>query len=272
LSGRGRFLYPGVHAVGREEADVTNSSSLAAIMAKVQPDYVINCAAITNVAYCEKYPEQALRVNAVGAGKAAIAARAVGAHFIQVSTDYVFPGYQGPYRTTDTPLPINAYGLSKRWGEQAVLALHPQSIVVRVGWLFGRDYPSSAPMLAESENYKVEVGNVQATHRANIWDDLYGNPTHVENVANILSWMVGNWGGVLHFDGGYLPRINHIASSEGAISWYEFLIKDYPEIRATSGRSWDVKRPEKGGLVPTPGLEAWSYEAALRVFRDECND
>lgn len=249
---------------GRDEVDVTDSRSLAEAMSRWNPTWVINCAAVTNVAYCEKNPELVLRVNAIGAGKAAIAARAVGAQFIQVSTDYVFPGYGGPYRPDSNPLPINAYGLSKRLGEQAVLALHPEALVVRVGWLFGKDYPSSAPMLAEGENYMVEVGNVQANHRANIWNDIYGNPTHVSNVASLLIDIV-----LLHVKP---HRISHIATDANPISWYEFLVGAYPEIRGVSGKSWDVKRPERGGLVPTPGLEAWSYEDALKVFRYECEN
>lgn len=50
---------------------------------------IINCAAHTNVDACEKQWDAAYRINALGPRNLSIAAEAVGAKMIHVSTDYV---------------------------------------------------------------------------------------------------------------------------------------------------------------------------------------
>lgn len=50
-----------------------------------------------------------------------VVADEVGAYVLFISTDYVFDGTKPPYKTTDTPNPLNKYGLSKAEGEKLVL-------------------------------------------------------------------------------------------------------------------------------------------------------
>ena len=45
----------------------------------------------------------------------------LGIFLIYISTDYVFDGTKPPYKTTDTPNPLNKYGITKLNGEHVVL-------------------------------------------------------------------------------------------------------------------------------------------------------
>mgnify|MGYP000295613694 CR=1 FL=1 len=52
------------------------------------PDVIINCAGLTDVQACEENPEEAYKINAIGARNLATAARRIDAKFIQISTTY----------------------------------------------------------------------------------------------------------------------------------------------------------------------------------------
>src|ERR1700730_10111756 len=90
------------------------------------PDIIINTAAMTNVDDCELKQYDALSTNSYGVRYLAEISCHSGAHLLQISTDYVFSGERtqpGLYREDDTPHPINFYGQTKLYGEQAVLDL-----------------------------------------------------------------------------------------------------------------------------------------------------
>src|SRR5262245_2650480 len=81
-------IFPAGHA----ECDITDPSTLKSNFETIRPNLVLNCAAYTDVDGCERSPELAMAVNAVGAGNVARAAENVGAKVFHISTDYVFDG------------------------------------------------------------------------------------------------------------------------------------------------------------------------------------
>ena len=85
------------------------------------PDVIINCAGLTDVQACEENPEEAYKINAIGARNLATAARRIDAKFIQISTDDVFGGDEGKaFCEFDDPHPTTMYGKSKYAGEKLV--------------------------------------------------------------------------------------------------------------------------------------------------------
>lgn len=97
-------------------------AALERLMLDRFPDAVVNAAALSDVGACERDPEGARRANVELPERTAQLAHHVGARLVHVSTDMVFDGRQGPYRSTDTPGPLNAYARSKLEGEAAVMA------------------------------------------------------------------------------------------------------------------------------------------------------
>ena len=127
-----------VLALSHDELDVTNGPRVDAVVARFEPDAVVNCAAWTDVDGAESREREAMAVNDTGAGLLSVAAGTVGAKIVYPSTDYVFDGSKGrPYVESDVPSPISAYGRSKLAGETAVAVANSRHFIVRTSWLFG---------------------------------------------------------------------------------------------------------------------------------------
>ncbi len=167
-----------VLALPRQTADVTSPAALAGWMGSFRPELVINCAAFTKVDDCETRRELAFAVNGEGAGHAARAAASAGAHFVHVSTDYVFDGQATePYRPDSAVAPISVYGASKLEGERQALA-YERAAVVRTSWLFGPGGPSFVTSIAN----KVRRGEGPLS----VVDDQVGGPTYTRFLARAL--------------------------------------------------------------------------------------
>src|SRR5512138_640620 len=96
------------------DLDITRPRETREKLSSHQPHIIVNCAAYTDVDGSESNPELAFAVNSQGVRNLAMAALATGAKLVHLSTDYVFDGAsRSPYRETDSPRPLNAYGRSK---------------------------------------------------------------------------------------------------------------------------------------------------------------
>ena len=127
-----------VRAYPRTRLDVTDAEAVMENVAVYRPDAVVNCAAWTDVDGAEEHQDEAMAVNATGAGNVAAATAEIGAKVLYVSSDFVFDGKKGaPYVESDVPTPISAYGRSKLSGEEATLFANRRSMVVRTAWTFG---------------------------------------------------------------------------------------------------------------------------------------
>src|SRR6476620_5796998 len=112
-------------------------------LSKAKFDLLINCAALTNVDYCESHREEAFVVNAEAPRLLAQIANEKSARLVHFSTDYVFDGKKtDPYVEEDKAVPLSVYGESKLEGERRVLEVSSQHLVVRLSWVFGPDKPS----------------------------------------------------------------------------------------------------------------------------------
>jgi dTDP-4-dehydrorhamnose reductase len=78
---------------------------------------VIHCAAIKNLEFCEFNKIEATKVNILGTINVAFFCNEINAKLIYISTDYVFKGTRGNYKTNDEVGPINFYGETKLAGE-----------------------------------------------------------------------------------------------------------------------------------------------------------
>lgn len=117
-----------------ERLDILNKKSVDQLVEKIRPDMIVNCAAITDVDFCEDNPEIAEAVNVDGTKNLVDAARNVGAQFVYFSTDSVFDGKKGNYTEESTPNPINVYSKTKLEGEKLV---SEKDILIRTtmyGW------------------------------------------------------------------------------------------------------------------------------------------
>jgi dTDP-4-dehydrorhamnose reductase len=129
-----------VQALSRSEVQVENYSSVIDALAGFNPDWVINTAAFHKLPECEADPDRAMFVNRLGARTVAEAAERLGVKAAYISTDYVFDGQLAPgekYSPLDKRNPLNAYGISKAFGEDETLLVAEGNAVFRISSVFG---------------------------------------------------------------------------------------------------------------------------------------
>ena len=120
----------------RQELDFLNPDEVADRVRRLRADWVINCAAYTQVDRAESEVEQAFVINRDSVAQLAGAVAGYGGNLLHVSTDFVFDGEQSrPYREEDDARPLGVYGRSKWEGEQAVRAVLPEAIILRTAWV-----------------------------------------------------------------------------------------------------------------------------------------
>jgi dTDP-4-dehydrorhamnose reductase len=127
-----------VTGFGKKELNILNYETVNKIIGKLKPDVVINTAAYHVASDCELYPEKAFALNSAAEKNLADACRNAKSVLVYISTDRVFNGQKGkPYKETDTPGPIQAYGLSKYAGEVLSTTYNKKSIIIRTCGMFG---------------------------------------------------------------------------------------------------------------------------------------
>ena len=135
-----RFEGAGYTVVGTDaELSVTEADRIEAFATDVRPSAIINCAGIPRAGVGLSNRVKAYEVNALGARNVAVAANAVGALMVQVSTDDVYPVRMAEAANEfDAPHPETPYGKSKRAGEMMVRDTTPDHLIVRASWLYDR--------------------------------------------------------------------------------------------------------------------------------------
>jgi dTDP-4-dehydrorhamnose reductase len=183
--------------------DITDSHAVRTLFAELQPEFVFHCAAYTHVDGCERDPDLAYKVNALGTWTVASAAEAVGAALVAVSTDFVFDGTKrSPYTEFDAPNPISQYGASKLAGENLARSSCRRCYIVRTSWLYGvhgKNFPYTVISLAKT---KPELPIVA---------DQFGTPTYTVDLVNAISEIISTG----------LYGIYHV-SNRGETSWEGF--------------------------------------------------
>ncbi len=118
--------------------DILRRDAIDSVLETVQPDWLINCAAMANLEECEENPEHARVINVDVPAQMAIVCAERGIRFVHISTDAVFDGEKTePYFEDDLPNPQGVYSQTKLDGENATFSANPNAIVARVnffGW------------------------------------------------------------------------------------------------------------------------------------------
>ncbi len=163
--------------------DLLTPGAVEELIERVEPDWVIHCAALANLEACEANPEQARKLNSELPGKLASIVARGGARLLHVSTDAVFDGVRGNYDETDPPNPLSVYAQTKLEGEYAVAEANPGAIIARVN-LFGWSLTGKRS-LAE-----FFFNNLQARNQVFGFTDVYFCPLLANHLARIFIQML----------------------------------------------------------------------------------
>lgn len=186
----------GPAAVGEiRSLDITDFGATREFFAETRPDLVFHGAAYTNVDGCERDPDLAHKVNALGTWNVASAAEESGAALVAISTDFVFDGTKRErYTEFDAPNPLSHYGASKLAGENLARAACRRCYVIRTSWLYG----------IHGKNFPYTILNLAKTKpELPIVADQFGTPTYtVDLVEAIIAIVQTPLYGVYHVSNG----------------------------------------------------------------------
>ena len=228
---------------GYTRLDITDETSVERLFDDFEPDVVINAAAMTQVDDCEKDRDLCWRVNADAVDTLARCCRDHGARLLQISTDFVFDGRDGPYREDARPNPISYYGRSKLAGENnARGAGTDRWAIIRTVLVYG------APQADARSNFVTWVhSKLQAGEHIRVVTDQWRTPTWVVDLADAVERVVRfRKSGIYHVSGRELMSVHAFAHRiAGVVGLDASLIGEAD--KATF--SQPAERPEKTGFI-----------------------
>ena len=166
--------------------DLGEYSETKAMIEDVAPAAVIHTAAITDLDYCEKYPDDSLQINLHAAINLASLCSDKDIPFIFTSADLVFDGAGAPYVEDDPPTPINVFGEHKALAEEGILAAYADAVVARLPLIVG--YAS----LGRQSFYHKLVAAFRNGQEATLFGDAVRTPVSASVAAQGLLQAAGS--------------------------------------------------------------------------------
>ncbi len=256
-------LLPEAIGLSRQQLDIASDEAVSQILGPFEPKIIINCAAYNQVDLAETEKETAWAGNVTGPENLATFARENDCQLVHISTDFVF-GQRSenriPFTEFDVPKPNCVYGASKLAGENAVLAVEPDHLVIRTCGLYGSG--------GKTNFVKTMLRVASQGKPLRVVNDQICSPTSVEDLAaGVLALIDSSAEGLYHF------------VNEGEVSWYDFakrifeLAKIDADLSPISSKEFGAaaKRPEYSVLDcakyhQQTGKNIRSIDDALRCY------
>ena len=248
--------------------DITRKNKVDVFLGRRRFDYIVNCAAYTDVDRAEREKEKARKVNVEGSKNLADAALKSGAVLIHLSTVYVFDGKSNvPYSEADAPCPLSIYGKTKFAGERAIRQTMCRTVIIRTSWLY-----SHFLFLREGKNFVrsiMQLGKKKKVLR--IVADQIGAPTYVEDLTNAILAVIENTGNKKKVIRS--PLLYHF-SNEGVASWYDFAktivsVKNLPcQVEPISTREYPTPAPRPANSLLNTSKIKSDFAIKIPYWRD----
>ncbi|HLL89695.1 MAG TPA: dTDP-4-dehydrorhamnose reductase [Tepidisphaeraceae bacterium] len=253
----------------RDTLDITDPASVRATFERARPTLLINCAAYTAVDKAEQQEAIANAINGTAVGYLGAACREFGTAMVHYSTDFVFDGKStAPYKPTDEPAPLSAYGRSKLLGEQELQRHAPANwLILRTAWLYGANGPCFPATM-------VKVA--KAGKPLKVVADQHGSPTYTFDLTDATLGLL---------DKGAASGIYH-ATNAGRTTWFDFtaaILEEFglkTDLSPQLAADWKKLKPD---AAERPGFSVMDVSAteqalgrpmrpwreALRAYRQE---
>ena len=248
------------------QLDVADKVSVRKLVDEIEPDVIVNTAAMTNVDQCETEREQAWKSNVVSVENLVHSAKLVGARLVHLSTDYIFDGKNGPYDESDRPNPISYYGRTKLAAENILRTSEIPHTIVRTMVLYGMGYRVKL-------NFALWVlkSLSEGTH-IRVVDDQVSSPTLVDDLAYALSKIIElGRTGVYHISGPDLISRFEFAKTLASVFGFDGKL-------ITPEKTRDMKqpapRPLKSGFITLKaetelGITMSGAKQGLLIFKNQ---
>ena len=235
----------------KNQLDISNFLLFKQNVKDLEIDYIINCAAYTDVIKSEDNRQLAEIVNSISVEKIARICFEENVRLIHISTDYVFNGEKkSKYVETDITNPINFYGLTKLNGEKNIFKYNlKQSIIIRTSWLYSELENNFVSKILSKINSKIDI---------NVIDNEFGCPTNSMDLALTILEII--------------PKLNNAETevyhycNNGICSRYELakeinsIANGESKIIPTNFYDYKIKRPKNSGLNTSKIVNKYNIE------------
>jgi dTDP-4-dehydrorhamnose reductase len=251
--------------------DCTDEAAVHRAFDETHPDVVIHTAAMTNVDACELDPVTCRLQNVTAVEHLVAGALAINAHFIHLSTDFIFDGAAGPYTEEDMPNPLSIYGQSKLDAERIVIASGlTKWAIARTIIVYG-----IAKGLSRSNVVLWAKSALEKGQSINVVHDQWRMPTLAEDLADGCIRIAKKGAtGIYNLSGPDGMSILELVQRVG-----RFFDLDPSVITAVSSASLSqpAKRPPHTGFVLDKarrdlGYAPNGFEAGLAMLREQLQD
>jgi dTDP-4-dehydrorhamnose reductase len=158
--------------------DITNRNQVESVVQASKPDVIINTAAMTQVDQCETEQDKCWLNNVTAVENLVHACEQTKTHLVQVSTDFIFDGTNGPLDETAKPNPISFYGKSKLAAEVAIQKSNTDWAILRTVLVYGVTNDMSRSNIVLWVKKSLEEGKT-----INVVNDQWRTPTLAEDLA-----------------------------------------------------------------------------------------
>lgn len=255
---RQRNIY--FEALGRKDADILHSSSILAVIEQHKPWAIINAAGYVRVDDAEQNNEECFALNTTAPSVIAEICAQKNIRFMTFSSDLVFDGSKStPYHEADPVKPLNIYGASKAEAERRILAVNPDTLIIRSSAFFGPwdKYNFAHAVLSSLEKQIPFI----------VPENVFVSPTYLPDLVHAaMDLFIDEEKGIWHL------------VNEGSISWTDFA----GEIAARGGfgkqlviarpvceMGWKAKRPAYSVLQSERGIKLPVLETALERYFEQ---
>lgn len=224
--------------------DVADKNRVEEVFEKIRPEVVVHAATLTDVDKCETDKELAWKINVEGTRNVAEAAKASHAFLVYISTDYVFNGEKGNYKETDTPDPVDYYGLTKLEAEEIVQEIMEEYCIARGSVIYG-----ALPAAGKINFALWLINKLKGAEKPKLLTDQWNTPTLNTNMADMtLEIIERKLTGIYHTSGA--TRISRYDFAKQLAQTFN-LNADLLTPNTMAEFSWSAKRPKDSSLDTT---------------------
>jgi dTDP-4-dehydrorhamnose reductase len=250
---KGANRYPEKTGYTYQSMDISNSDEVKSVLESHKPNVVINTAAMTNVDACESEREACDKLNVDAVKYLVSECNAIGAHFIHLSTDFVFDGTHGPVMETEKPNPLSYYGRSKHIAEMIVMENSVSWAIARTVLVYGivQDMSRSNIVLWAKNN--LEQGK-----SLNVVGDQFRTPTLAEDLAKGCALIAENKAkGIYNISGKDYMSVFDLVYR---VADFWKLDKSLLNISSSEGIKQPAKRPPITGFILDKAIKELNYQ------------
>ncbi|HET8858586.1 NAD(P)-dependent oxidoreductase [Marivirga sp.] len=264
---RGKNRLPNESGYVFESLDISNEQQVMDVVGKYKPDVIINTAAMTNVDQCETERDDCWELNVTAVEHLIKASEKHNAFLLQLSTDFIFDGNDGPYTEEAKANPVSYYGESKLAAEKLILESKIDWAIARTVLVYGIAHDMSRSNIILWVKKSLEDGkDIQVV------DDQWRTPTLAEDLAKgCLLITEKKAKGIYNISGD-----DFLTPYEMAVKTAEFF--NLPQNTMTKSDSTKfqqtAKRPPKTGFILEKakkdlGYKPHTFEQGIKVLADQ---